>query len=102
MASADYTRGEMNISEQARTWDGFIKASVWGSAIIFLAVAYATLAVAMGVNWFVALILCAGAGIVGGVLMNMGGAWIATVVGLSGVAVVIQLIITLAKALLPG
>jgi len=102
MASADYSRGEMDIAEQERTWDGFMRASVWGSAIIGLVLAYATLAIPLGMNWFVALIICAGLGIVGGVLMNMGGAWLATVVAMSGIAIVFQLIITLAQALLPG
>jgi len=74
MASADYTRGQMNIAEQERTWDGFMRASLWGSAIIMLVIAYAVFAIPLGLNWFVALILCAGAGIVGGVLMTMGGA----------------------------
>ena len=100
MASADYTRGDMDIAEQERTWDGFIRASVWGSGIVALMVAYPTLAIVLGINWFVALVLCAGAGVVGGLLMGMGISWIATVVGLAGVAVVIQILITLAKALI--
>jgi len=102
MASADYSRGEMDIAEQTRTWDGFIRASVWGSAIITLVIGYATLAIPLGLNWMVALVLCAGAGVIGGLMMNMGGAWIATVVGLSGLAVVIQLIISIAQAFIPG
>ncbi len=100
MASADYTRGDMDVSEQQRTWDGFMRASLWGSAILMLVIGYAVLAVALGLNWFVALVICAGAGIVGGTLMNMGGAWLATVVGLSGLAVLIQFIITVTGALL--
>ena len=95
MAGSDYIRGEMEISEQTRTWDGFIKATLWGSFIIILLVAYATLTVALGMNWAVALGLCAGLGIVGGLLMDMGSAWIATVVIMTALAVVVQIMIML-------
>ena len=43
----------------------------------------------------VALVLCAGGGIVIGLGMGFGGAWVATIVGLSGLALFIQLLIVL-------
>lgn len=93
MASADHTRGNMDISSQEATWRGFLKGSVWGSMIVSLLVAYLVLAIPLGLHWFIALVLCAGAGIVGGMLMGMGGAWIATVVGLAGLAIIVQILI---------
>ena len=30
MAGSDYTHGEMDIQEQARTWDGFVNFTLWG------------------------------------------------------------------------
>ena len=39
--------------------------------------------------------VCAGAGLAIGVGMGFGGAWIATVIGLAGLALVIQLLVTL-------
>ncbi|MEM0986206.1 MAG: aa3-type cytochrome c oxidase subunit IV [Pseudomonadota bacterium] len=102
MESAEYARGEMDIAEQQRTWDGFMKASVWGSAIVSMVLMYTVLAIPLGINWFVSLVLTAGAGIVGGLAVNMGGAWIVTVIGLSGIAVLVQLIITVSKAMIPG
>lgn len=95
MAGSDYVHGEMEIKEQTRTWEGFMTFTLWGSGIIMLVLAYATFAVAMGMNWMVSLMICAIAGIVGGLLLRMGGAWIATVIALSALAVFIQLIITL-------
>lgn len=100
MATPDYTRGEMDISDQENTWKGFITASVWGSAIIMLIVAYATFTLTMGMNWIVALVLCAGAGIVGGLLMGMGGTWLVTVLALTGLAVFVQIVITISKAMI--
>lgn len=95
MAGSDYIHGEMEISEQTRTWEGFIKGTLWGSFIIILLVAYSTLTVALGMNWAVALGICAVMGIVGGTLMDMGSAWIATVVILAALAVVVQICIML-------
>ena len=91
MAGSDYTHGEMEIAEQKRTWEGFITGTLWGSFIIILLVAYSTLTVALGMNWAVALGLCVGLGIVGGILMDMGSAWIASVVILAAIAVVVQI-----------
>ncbi len=93
MAASDYVRGEMDIEDQKNTWAGFMTASLWGGLITTLVLAYATLTIALGMNWMVALVLCAGAAIVGGMAMGMGGAWIATVVGLAALAVLIQAII---------
>ncbi|MEL6569178.1 MAG: aa3-type cytochrome c oxidase subunit IV [Pseudomonadota bacterium] len=100
MATSEYNHGSMEISDQENTWKGFMTASVWGSAIIMAIVAYATLTLAIGMNWMVSLILCAGAAILGGLFMGMGGTWIVTVIGLTALAVFVQIVITIAKALL--
>lgn len=97
MAGSDYTHGDMDVSEQARTWEGFVNFTLWGSGLIILVVAYATFTVAMGMNWIVALGLCAIGGVLGGMFMRMGSAWIAAVIGLTGLAVIIQIIIMLAS-----
>ena len=68
---------------------------MWGALILLLAVGYMVFTLSVGMNWLVALILCAGAGIAIGVGMSLGGAWIATVIGLAGLALVVQLLITL-------
>ncbi|HIG22383.1 MAG TPA: aa3-type cytochrome c oxidase subunit IV [Henriciella marina] len=95
MASSEYTRGEMEIEAQSKMYSGFMKASMWGALILLLAVGYMVFTLSVGMNWLVALILCAGAGIAIGVGMSLGGAWIATVIGLAGLALVVQLLITL-------
>ncbi len=100
MAGSDYVHGEMEISEQERTWNGFVTLTVWSSALIVLMVAYATFTLAMGMNWMVALGLCALGGFAAGAGMKMGAAWNATVLVLAGLAVVIQIIIGIASALI--
>lgn len=100
MASSEYVRGEMEIDAQSKMYSGFMKASTWGSLILLISVGYMVFTLALGLNWLVALILCAGAGLVIGVGMGFGGAWIATVVGLAGLAIVIQILIALFAAVL--
>ncbi|MBO6688399.1 MAG: aa3-type cytochrome c oxidase subunit IV [Henriciella sp.] len=95
MMAGDYTRGEMNIEAQKGMYVGTMKAGAWGALITLLGLAYATFTLSMGMPWLVALVVCAGGGIVIGLGMGFGGAWVATVVGLSGLALFIQLLILL-------
>lgn len=95
MASGEYTRGEMKIDAQSSMYSGFMKASAWGCLILLISVGYMVFTLSMGLNWLVSLIICTGAGIAIGVGMGFGGAWIATVVALAGLALLIQLLIAL-------
>lgn len=95
MASSEYTHGEMKIDAQSKMYSGFMKASAWGSVILLISVGYMVFTLSMGMNWLVSLVLCAGAGIAIGAIMGMGGAWIATVVALAGLAIFVQLLIFL-------
>lgn len=95
MASSEYTRGEMEISAQSKMYSSFMKAGAWGSLILLISVGYMVFTLSLGMNWLVSLIVCAGAGLAIGVGMGFGGAWIATVIGLAGLALVIQLLVTL-------
>jgi len=95
MAANEYHRGDMDISVQKATWDGFMVGSIWGSLLIIMTVGYATLAVAIGMNWMVSLALMAIVGVVAGLVMNLGGRWMATVVLMVILAVIVQLFIML-------
>ena len=100
MASNDYNRGEMDIEAQKSMYVGTMKAGAWGAIITILMLAYATFTLSIGMQWVVALALCAGAGIVIGLGMGFGGAWVATIVALTGLALFVQLLITLFQLLL--
>lgn len=95
MAASEYTRGEMNVDAQKSMFDGTMKAGAWGAIITILTLAYATFTLSMGMPWLVALVICAGGGIVIGLGMGFGGAWVATMVALSGLALFVQLLIAL-------
>ena len=95
MASSDYEHGTMNVESQSAMYDGVMKAGMWGAIIILLGIAYSLFILSLGMNWLVALALCAGTGIVIGLVMNMGAAWIGTVIVLSALAIVVQLLVFL-------
>ena len=95
MAASDYTRGEMEIEAQKSMYVGSMKAGAWGAIITLLMLGYATFTLSIGMPWLVALVVCAGAGIVIGLGMGFGGAWVATIVALSGLALFVQLLIVL-------
>ncbi|MDG1826572.1 MAG: aa3-type cytochrome c oxidase subunit IV [Henriciella sp.] len=100
MASSDYTHGEMNVDAQADMYNGFMKAGAWGAILTLLGVGYATFILSVGMPWMIALALCAGAGIVIGLFMGFGGAWIATIIGFAGLALFIQLLVGLFQLVL--
>ena len=100
MAESNYTHGEMNVDAQRSMYGAFMKAGAWGSVILLIALAYMTFTLSIGMNWLVALILSAGAGIAIGMFMGFGGAWIATIIALAGLALFIQLLIALFSAVL--
>ncbi|MEO1304272.1 MAG: aa3-type cytochrome c oxidase subunit IV [Pseudomonadota bacterium] len=100
MATDEYNRGEMEIQAQKDMYVGTMKAGAWGAIITLLMVAYATFTLSIGMQWMVALALCAGAGIVIGLGMGFGGAWVATIIAFTGLALFIQLLIVLFQMLL--
>ena len=99
MAASDYSRGSMKIDAQKSMYDGFMKAGLWGALITLLGLAYSVFTLSIGMNWLVSLAICAGAGIGIGMFMGLGGAWIATIVVLSGFAMFIQLLVWIGSML---
>ena len=95
-----HTDAYMDMSARRGMWNGFGAFALWGSMLTIIVIGYATFTLTMGVPWIGALIGFAGFGIATGLLMKMGGAWIATVVGLCVLAVFLQALIWLGSALL--
>ena len=100
MATSEYHHGEMDIHDQEATWHGFIVGSTWGGLMIILAIGYAVLAVAIGMNWMIALGLMTVLGFAAGLFLNLGGRWMATMVLLIVLALVVQGFIWLFGAVL--
>jgi hypothetical protein len=89
----------MDMSARRAAWRGFGTLVAWLSLLILIVVGYSTFTLTMGVPWIGAMIAFALFGIAAGLLMNLGGAWIATVVGLCVLAVFIEILIWLGSAL---
>jgi len=99
MAASDYTHGEMNVDSQTKTFSSVMRASAWCAILTLLVLAYATFTLSIGMPWLVALAITAGAGIAIGLFMGFGGAWVATIVGLSGLALFVQVLIVVSRLL---
>jgi hypothetical protein len=94
------TDAYMDMSARRGMWSGFGTFTAWGSLLILLTVGYATFVITMNVPWIGALIGFAAFGVVAGLIMNLGGAWIATVVGLVVLALFIQFLVWLGGVLI--
>ena len=99
MADSNYTHGEMDIKEQARTFHGFMRMTVWGSAHLVILLTFLTLHFSVGTGWFTALGLAFVLGVVIGLLLKMKSAWYAALVGVGILGGVIGLLATLVSAL---
>ncbi len=93
MAEEKYVRGQMNIDDQQATWDGFIVTTAWSSLVLVLVLLHSTLTIALGVHWIVSLLLSFGVGLAGGTFLGLGTKWIATLIGLTVLAVAVQFVI---------
>ncbi len=99
MGSADYHHGEMDVTDQKSTWDGFMKASAFSALLILIGVAFLTFVFAMHMNWLMALVLCLVAGAAIGFVMNMGSAWMIALVLFAVITVISRVLIALFSAL---
>tara|TARA_R110000868_G_scaffold160976_2_gene390813 strand:+ start:2370 stop:2675 length:306 start_codon:yes stop_codon:yes gene_type:complete len=100
--SADYTRGEMNITSQKGTFDGFMTVTLWSSLLLAISLFYCTLVFAVGADWMGSLIGVTILGIVFGLLTSMKTAWYVTVGGLFVFALICGGLVQLSSAFLAG
>ncbi|MFC4725381.1 aa3-type cytochrome c oxidase subunit IV [Glycocaulis abyssi] len=96
--ASDYTRGEMDISEQHGMFVGVMKAGVSCTLILTYSIVFLTFAFATGTGWFTSLGIALAVGVIGGVIMKQGPwYWLTT-----GVLTVLTGIIGLAIAVFAG
>lgn len=86
--AGDYVHGEMEIGDQKATYDGFMRATVWCSALVVLSVLFLTLVFAAGQPWLGSLFGVAFLGVVAGMAFRLGGMWYATVVALTVISLI--------------
>jgi hypothetical protein len=99
-APPPHTDAYMDMAARRGMANAFGHLITWVSMLILLIIGYAVFTLTMHVPWIAALIGFTIFGVLAGLLMNMGGAWLATVVGLFVLALVVQGLIALGSALL--
>ena len=89
---------KVNIENREAMFRNFVRFCGWGGMHVLLVTGYLTLVFAIGMNWFVALILMALAGIGGGLLMKLGSVWYLSLVGQAAIVVFARICILLFMA----
>ena len=79
---SDYTRGEMEITAQKGTFDGFMVGTIYGGAALIVILLFPILMFAVGLGWLPSLIASVVVGILVGIGLKLNGAWYATLIGL--------------------
>ncbi len=93
---SDYKKGEMEVSAQRGTFDGFMGLTIYGGSLIGLALLFAIFTVGgVGLSWPPALLLTLITGIVIGIALKLKGAWYASIIMLSIVTAIGCLIFSL-------
>ncbi|WP_394692915.1 aa3-type cytochrome c oxidase subunit IV [Hyphobacterium sp.] len=83
---AEYQRGTMEVTEQARTFSSFIGMSVWFGGLTVLTILFLALTFAAHVGWMVSLIITTIVGILMGLALGLKANWYATVIGFAAVS----------------
>lgn len=79
-AHSDYKRGDMEVTAQRGTFDGFMGFTVYGGAAIVLALIFAVLTVGgVSLSWFPALVITFLIGVIAGVALKLNATWYASI-----------------------
>ena len=91
----EYTRGEMSISEHKATFDGFIGVSVYSTLVVTVTLLCVILVFGAHFHWLTAMFVSAIVGGLGGVFMNQGAGYWATLVVLAIIGFIIGGLVSL-------
>lgn len=97
---AEYQRGSMEVTEQARTFSSFISLSVWFGGLTVLTILFLSLTFAAHVSWMVSLIITTVVGLVLGLALGLKANWYAAVIGFAAVSFFAAIIAGLVGSLL--
>lgn len=86
--AADYTRGQMDISEQRAMYVGSMKVGVSCTLITAYSIFFLTLAFATGMGWFTSLGFGVAVGLIGGLVVKQGAWYWVTLVALTVIAAI--------------
>lgn len=93
--ASNYTRGQMDVSEQRAMFVGSMKAGVSCTLVTAYTIFFLTLAFAAGTGWFTALGAGVAVGLIGGLVLKQGPWYWLTLVALTVIGAVTGLLIAL-------
>lgn len=97
---AEYQRGSMEVTEQARTFSSFVSLSVWFGGLTVLTILFLSLTFAANAGWMVSLIITTVTGLLLGLALGLKTSWYATVIGFAAVCFFAAIISALVSNLL--
>lgn len=74
-ADGAYHRGAMDIAEQKKTWNGFMTASMWVSALVGASVLILSMVFGAGIAWPIATLTALAGTLIAGALLGRGAIW---------------------------
>ncbi|PWE18646.1 aa3-type cytochrome c oxidase subunit IV [Marinicauda salina] len=92
--AAEHTRGDMDITMQKRTFEGVMGAGVLATLITGVTILFLTLVFATDVAWFPSLVVTLIAGGAAGAALKRGAAYWASLVALTGIALIGGVLVT--------
>jgi hypothetical protein len=91
--AAEYTRGDMDVSEHRKTFGGVMQVSVTSSLLAAASVLFLTLAFATSTGWFASLVAAVIVGGLGGYVLKRGPVYYAILGVLTGLAAIAGFVI---------
>ncbi|PHR56962.1 MAG: hypothetical protein COA47_12445 [Robiginitomaculum sp.] len=80
---SNYQHGAQNISQHRETYGRILDITVWSGGLIGVSILFFSMVFAAKIAWFPALIISFVTAILTGMVLKIGSAWYATIVGLA-------------------
>lgn len=93
--SSNYTRGEMDVDSQSRSFGGFMGLTKYGGTAVALIVLMPTLVFAAGMAWLPALIATIVLGVIIGAVLKLKGLYYVSLIGASVFVAIICVLLSL-------
>ena len=94
-----YDRNAFNESRE-RAWRGFLTVCAWALLHVLLVTGYLIMVFAIGIDWFVSLLVLLVAGLAAGSLLRLSGAWSAAMLLQAALVILVRLLVYLFTSIL--
>ncbi|VAV96463.1 hypothetical protein MNBD_ALPHA06-618 [hydrothermal vent metagenome] len=91
---SSYEHGKQNIAQHQETYGRVMKITYWSAGLMGVSILFFSMVFAAHMAWIPALVISFITGIIAGLILKMGGAWNATMIGLGILTLVMGFIIS--------